>query len=217
MLEKCRAILAPCLSSGVIRPAVPADLKRPNMEDQDVRKVTFLCSSPLLIRKSISCHDTADTGSTAVSNYLQSAIASCFFLFWVWFGVKELSLFPALSCTYLPLWTRYRKAQHGRRNLWMSVWYYTEKFLSLACLKIKQRKSIQSFPQSCSKSTKPWKTLTVKKNVTVVAKSCTKMLVNIKMESSLIMKFFHACTLGLNLQLNKQLRMQSAVIIVISL
>lgn len=56
-----------------------------------------------------------------------------------------------------------------------------------------------------------------RKNVMVVAKSCSKKLVNIKMESSLIMQFFHACNLGLNFQLNKQLRMQNVFIIVISL
>lgn len=51
----------------------------------------------------------------------------------------------------------------------------------------------------------------------VVAKSCTKKLVNIKMESALIMQFFHACNLVLNFQLNKQLRMKNVILIVISL
>lgn len=51
----------------------------------------------------------------------------------------------------------------------------------------------------------------------VVAKSGTKKLVNIKMESSVI-QLFHACTLGLSFQLNKhQLRMQNVIIIFISL
>lgn len=55
------------------------------------------------------------------------------------------------------------------------------------------------------------------KNVMVVAKSGTKKLVNIKMESSLI-QLFHACNLGLNFQLNKhQLRMQNVIITIISL
>lgn len=135
-------------------PAIPADLKRPNMEVQDVSKVIFLRSSPPLTRKILSCYRP-----TAVSNYLQSAIASCFFPFCLWFGVKELSLFLTVhiflcgQVTQSPTW----------RNLWMSVWGSTEKFLSLACLKIKQRKSIQSFLQSCSKSTKPWKTPIVEK------------------------------------------------------
>jgi len=43
------------------------------------------------------------------------------------------------------------------------------------------------------------------KNVTVVAKSGTKKLVNVKMESSLI-QLFHACDLGFNFQLNKHSR-----------
>lgn len=96
---------------------------------------------------------------------LQSAIASCFFLFCLGFGVKELSLFPALSCTYLPVWTSYLKAQHGWRNLWMSLWCSTEKFLSLACLKIKQRKSIQSFFPILLKENKALKTPLVEKKL----------------------------------------------------
>lgn len=55
------------------------------------------------------------------------------------------------------------------------------------------------------------------KNFMMVAKSGTKKLVNIKMESSLI-QLFHACNLGFNFQLNKhQLRMQNVIIIIISL
>lgn len=53
-----------------------------------------------------------------------------------------------------------------------------------------------------------------KKNATVVAKSGTKKLVNIKMETSL-MQLFHACNLGLSFQLKKHwLRMQDVVIFI---
>lgn len=191
-------------------PAIPTDLKRPNMEVQDVRKVTFLCSSPLLTRKILSCHR-----STAVSNYLQNAIAGCFFPFCLWFGVKELNLFPVLNCTYLPGWTSYSKL-NMKKPLDVSMRLHRE--ISFISMPENKTKEIHSEPSPILlKEHKALKNPYSRKNVMVVAKSCTKKLVNIKMGSSLILQFFHACNLGLNFQLNKQLRMQNVIIMVISL
>lgn len=185
------------------------------MEDQDVRKVTFLCSFLLLTRKIFSCHS-----STIVSNYLQNAIANFFFPFFLWFGIKELSLFPVLSYTYLPVCTRYLKAHHGWRNLWDVCMRLHREISFISMPEMPENKTKEIHSELCSIPLKVHKALKnpySRKNVMVVAKSCTKKLVNIKMESPLIMQFFHACNLVLNFQLNKQLRMKNVILIVISL
>lgn len=169
MLAKRRTTWATSLSSNNIPcpPRRPKQAKQRRALRQESGFVlfwfgVFLCCSTLPTREI----------------HLQNALSSWLLLLFLMICRKRRQPILDLTCKHMPSWC-------GQGNLKLSMAeevFEWEQFISFA----KQRKSIQSLTQSCSKTTKPTKTSMFEKNAVMAAKSVTEKLLNIKMESSLV-------------------------------